>query len=67
VGEVELTISAVCEPCELLEAIRPGLQEELIGKRGMLCRVVRGGTLHVGDAISLEAPEAAARQKPAAD
>lgn len=51
VGEVELEVSAVCEPCELMEEIRIGLMDELKGRRGMLCRVKRGGRLRVGDLI----------------
>jgi MOSC domain-containing protein YiiM len=50
-GEVELEVSAVCEPCELMEEIRIGLIAELKGRRGMLCRVKRGGRLRVGDLI----------------
>jgi MOSC domain-containing protein YiiM len=56
VGGVTLEVSAVCEPCELMETIRPGLQQELQARRGMLCRVLRGGTLHPGDTIFLQAP-----------
>jgi len=54
-GEVELEVSAVCEPCELMEEIRAGLMEELQGRRGMLCRVLRGGKVKKGDAIAVEA------------
>jgi MOSC domain-containing protein YiiM len=53
-GEVELQVSAVCEPCELMEAIRAGLMQELKGRRGMLCRVLRGGTLKLGDQIEVQ-------------
>ena len=45
-GEVELELSAVCEPCELME--------ELKGRRGMLCRVLRGGVTRPGDRIELK-------------
>jgi MOSC domain-containing protein YiiM len=55
-GSVLLEASAVCEPCEPMEAIRPGLQQELQGRRGMLCRVLTGGTLNRGDAIEVQAP-----------
>jgi MOSC domain-containing protein YiiM len=54
-GEVELEVSAVCEPCELMEEIRAGLMEELRGRRGMLCRVLRGGAIKVGDGIAVVA------------
>ena len=53
-GEVELEVSAVCDPCEQIEALRPGLQAEMQGRRGMLCRVLTGGTLKRGDAIQLK-------------
>jgi MOSC domain-containing protein YiiM len=52
-GEVELEVSLVCEPCEQIEALRPGLQERMVGKRGMLCRVLRGGTVRQGDSIGV--------------
>ncbi|MGA2300690.1 MAG: MOSC domain-containing protein [Candidatus Acidiferrum sp.] len=59
IGSVLLEVSAVCEPCEQMEAIRPGLQQELQGRRGMLCRVLSGGTLNRGDAIVLQATPSA--------
>lgn len=52
-GEVELQVSLGCDPCEQIEALRPGLQTEMQGKRGMLCKVTRGGVLKVGDEIAL--------------
>jgi MOSC domain-containing protein YiiM len=60
VGAVELVVSAACEPCELMDEIRPGLQEELLERRGTLCRVVRGGMVRAGDKISVESVSAAA-------
>jgi MOSC domain-containing protein YiiM len=56
IGNVHLEVSAVCEPCELMETIRPGLQRELEGRRGMLCWVLRGGTLQPGDSIDVQEP-----------
>lgn len=41
------------DPCARMEAIRPGLRKELEGRRGMLARVVEGGTVRVGDPIEL--------------
>ncbi len=61
IGEVELQVSAVCEPCDLLEAIRPGLQVAMVGKRGMLCRVLRGGIIQPGERIEVVAGASAAR------
>jgi MOSC domain-containing protein YiiM len=52
-GTAEFEISMVCDPCELMENIRPGLQAELEGKRGMLARVVKTGEVSAGDAVTL--------------
>ena len=51
VGEARLEVSAACTPCDLMEKIRPGLRRELRGRRGMLCRVIAGGTIRRGDTI----------------
>jgi MOSC domain-containing protein YiiM len=51
IGGVELQVSAVCDPCEQIEALRPGLQTAMQGRRGMLCKVARGGLLKRGDEI----------------
>jgi len=51
VGEARLEVSAVCTPCDQMEKIRPGLRRELRGRRGMLCRVIVGGTIRRGDTI----------------
>jgi MOSC domain len=53
IGDVEFEISMVCDPCENMEKIRPGLQAELEGRRGMLARVIRTGSVAVGDEIRL--------------
>jgi MOSC domain-containing protein YiiM len=51
VGEARLEVSAVCNPCDLMEAVRQGLRKELWGRRGMLCRVLEGGVIRRGDSI----------------
>jgi MOSC domain-containing protein YiiM len=51
VGEARLEVSAVCTPCDQMEAIRPGLRKALWGRRGMLCRVLEGGVVRRGDSI----------------
>jgi MOSC domain-containing protein YiiM len=53
VGTAEFEISMVCDPCELMENIRPGLQAELEGKRGMLARVLKSGEVALGDSVTL--------------
>jgi MOSC domain-containing protein YiiM len=52
-----LEITDVCEPCFRMDEIREGLQAELEGRRGMVSRVVQGGTISVGDAITIEQSE----------
>ena len=51
VGEARLEVSAICTPCDQMEIIRPGLQKELWGRRGMLCRVLEGGVIRRGDSV----------------
>lgn len=51
VGEVLLEMTYRCDPCERMNEIRPGLKDELLGRRGMLFRVVEGGKVRVGDSI----------------
>lgn len=52
-AEVELEITELCNPCERMDAVRPGLKDELEGRRGMLTRVAKGGDIAVGDGISV--------------
>lgn len=51
IGEALLEVTVPCEPCDRMNGIRPGLREELHGRRGILFRVVQGGRIRVGDAI----------------
>ena len=51
--EVVLEISKECDPCSRMDEIRPGLRRHLEGRRGMLASVVRGGTVSVGDTVSV--------------
>jgi MOSC domain-containing protein YiiM len=53
IGGAEFEISMVCDPCELMEEIRPGLQAEIEGRRGMLARVLKKGKVSVGDQLQL--------------
>lgn len=48
---VVLQISKAGAPCRWMDDIRPGLQEELQGCRGMLAAVVQGGTVSSGDTV----------------
>ena len=51
VGATLLEVSAVCTPCDQLEKVRPGLRREIYGRRGMLCKVIEGGAIRLGDPI----------------
>jgi len=52
IGEnVILEITKPCSPCSRMEEIRPGLLHALADKRGMLARVIHGGTIRRGDVI----------------
>jgi len=53
VGGAVFEVTMVCDPCERMDAIRPGLRAELEGKRGMLAKVVEQGEVAVGDAVEL--------------
>jgi MOSC domain-containing protein YiiM len=53
VGEGLLEITGPCHPCERMDEIRMGLQQELRGQRGWLCKVVEGGKIERGDRIEL--------------
>jgi MOSC domain-containing protein YiiM len=50
--EVVLWITFHCEPCGLLERRCPGTLKSIGQRRGVLARVVRGGCIHPGDAIT---------------
>lgn len=52
--QVTMEVVGECEPCGKMDAIRPGLQERLNHRRGMLTTVINGGPIKVGDSIRLE-------------
>ncbi len=52
-GEALLEVTMDCAPCSFLDELRPGLQTDMDGRRGTLCRVIDGGIIRVGDSISL--------------
>lgn len=55
VGEALLEVTKPCTHCHLLDEIRPGLQEAMHGRRGMLCRVVESGRIRRGDGVEIVA------------
>lgn len=52
IGDVVLEITIERPTCHKLEVLRPGLGDELSGRRGKMTRVVYGGTIRVGDALT---------------
>lgn len=53
IGDVILEATGECEPCEMVDDIRPGLRAELDHKRGMLFRIIEGGEIKIGDAVEV--------------
>ena len=53
VGSAIVELTKSCPPCADLNEIRPGLQRAIVGRRGVLARVVAGGEVRVGDEIEL--------------
>ena len=52
--QVTLEATGDCLPCARMDEIRPGLQDKLKGRRGIISTVLNGGPLKVGDAIRVE-------------
>jgi len=52
--QVTLEVTGSCHPCGKMDAIRPGLQGELQGRRGKHSIVINGGPIKVGDRIRIE-------------
>jgi MOSC domain-containing protein YiiM len=59
IGDAVLELTKECAPCTRMEEIRPGLQERLRGRRGVLARVVEPGTARIGDPVHVLDPEVA--------
>lgn len=57
-GEAVLEVIELCAPCSRMDEVRPGLQDELRDRRGILARVVQGGSIRVGDPIAVLEPQA---------
>ena len=62
IGEAVLEVTGPCEPCSRMDEIRMGLQQELYGQRGILCRVIEGGRIQRWDTIQLAPADVAAPQ-----
>ena len=54
-GDVILEITGDCEPCARMDELRPGLKDEIDGKRGLLAFVEKGGLVTVGAEVGVNA------------
>jgi len=55
IGTVLLEVVRVAAPCKLLDdTIGRGAQEALRRRAGSVCRVLAGGSVHVGDVVDLD-------------
>ncbi len=52
-ADVVLEITGDCEPCARMDEIRPGLKEEIDGKRGVLAFVEKGGVVSIGSEVEV--------------
>jgi MOSC domain-containing protein YiiM len=56
IASATLEVVGECTPCSRVDEVRPGLQGEIIGQRGVLARVLQGGQISRGDRIRIEPP-----------
>jgi len=56
VGETVLEVMEETKPCQVMEAACRGLRGVLTPdwRGGVTCRVLKGGTIHVGDAVEVQ-------------
>jgi MOSC domain-containing protein YiiM len=53
IGEAILEITGDCAPCDYMDNLQEGLQEQIRGERGILAVVRTGSEIHVGDPINI--------------
>jgi MOSC domain-containing protein YiiM len=54
VGEAVLEVAGPCAPCELMNEVKPGLKDALNGRRGRFVRVLKPGSIAVGDTLIVD-------------
>jgi MOSC domain-containing protein YiiM len=52
-GEALVGVTIPCEPCILMDRVRPGLQSVLENRRGMFVKVISPGMVRVGDKVEV--------------
>lgn len=55
VGRALLEVTMDCTPCKFIEAKRPGLRDQMAGRRGTLFKVIEGGEIKLGDEVRIVA------------
>ena len=56
-NEAIIEVFKPCPPCSRMDEIRPGLQDELDGQRGVLAQIVQSGTVKIGDRVHIIDPD----------
>jgi MOSC domain-containing protein YiiM len=49
IGQAVLEVTGDCAPCGFMDTVRPGLRDDIRGRRGLMARVHVGGLIQVGD------------------
>lgn len=59
IGDVRLEVAMETDPCELMEKTRAGLRQALTPdwRGGVCCRVLAGGHIAIGDAVTYESSD----------
>ncbi len=52
-GEAIIALGRLREPCEQLTEIDARMPESVVGRVGVMCRVIRSGQIRVGDAVEV--------------
>ena len=50
---LEFLVGGLCDPCANMDKIRPGLLEEIKGKRGLFVTPLGAGEISIGDEVSI--------------
>ncbi len=51
--DLDFQIGELCDPCDNMDAIRPGLQEQLQGQRGLFVTPLSNGSISLGDDVTV--------------